>query len=376
MKEKIKEQASNNLEDLIKSIKIICGMDSRRGEYSKQYPFGENVAKCLQEVLRIGDELGFETYNYDNIVGEVSFGPDTKEYIGIVGHLDVVDINGVWKSDPFTCAQIDNTLYARGVLDNKGPILACLYALKTLKDLNIKFPIKVKVLFGTNEETGMEDMNWFFKDHPYPSLGFTPDCKYPVVYAERGRAQIKISYPYTALDKYLKFINNYIMNQTDLSNSLGLDYEDEEFGKNQIRKIILTEGNNYLNVELITSYPATYSCDQMIKSIIKIIDEEAKVELMSNLEPVFFEKESFLIKTLEKAYENIMMEEGKAVTTTGGTYAKVIKNIVPFGPSFKGQKNIAHLPNEWMKISDIEKNMQIYAYAIYLLMDFEKGENA
>ena len=31
----------------------------------------------------------------------------------------------------------DGRLYGRGVLDNKGPIISCLYALKIVKDLNI-----------------------------------------------------------------------------------------------------------------------------------------------------------------------------------------------------------------------------------------------
>ena len=42
-------------------------------------------------------------------------------------------------------------------------------------------------------------------------------------------------------------------------------------------------------------------------------------------------------------------------------------NIVPFGPSFPGQKGIGHQPNEWMKIEDLIKNAKIYALGIYYL---------
>ena len=42
-------------------------------------------------------------------------------------------------------------------------------------------------------------------------------------------------------------------------------------------------------------------------------------------------------------------------------------HIVPFGPSFPGQKGIGHQPNEWMKVDDLIKNAKIYALGIYYL---------
>ena len=59
--------------------------------------------------------------------------------------------------------------------------------------------------------------------------------------------------------------------------------------------------------------------------------------------------------------------DGTPVTTTGGTYAKRMPNIVPFGPSFPGQKGIGHQPDEWMKIEDIVTNAKIYALSLFRL---------
>lgn len=47
-------------------------------------------------------------------------------------------------------------------------------------------------------------------------------------------------------------------------------------------------------------------------------------------------------------------------------------NIVPFGPSFPGQKGIGHNPNEWMDRSDLILNAKIYALSIVRLAN---GEN-
>lgn len=368
MKEKILDQVTALMPSLVSDIKTICNMDSRQDTATAEDPFGKRVTDCLNKALELAAALGFETENVGNQVGIVSYGPDTEDYIACVGHLDVVDINGSWKTDPFTCTEIDGTLYARGVLDNKGPIFCCLYALKALVDLGVEFPKKVKIIFGTNEETGMEDMKWYFKDHKFPLMGWTPDCKYPVIYAERGRAEFAYRVPMEHFDELVSFMNQFVMNQSDFAVSLGVDYSDEEFGKNQVRKIELFHKENDCGISLVCSYPASYALETMEETLRAHCTEHMSLSLLSNLDPVFFEKDTYLVKTLEKAYEEIMQEDGSAVTTTGGTYAKVVRNIVPFGPSFKGQKGIGHLPNEWMRICDIEKNAQIYAYALYELM--------
>ena len=369
MKEKIIAKVDELMPSLIEDIKTVCNMDSRQDVPTADSPFGQRLTDCLNKALKLAKNLGFEVENVGNQVGIASYGPDSAEYIACVGHLDVVDINGVWKTDPFVCTEIDETLYARGVLDNKGPIMSCLYALKTLVDLHYEFPIKVKIIFGTNEETGMEDMKWYFKDHEYPKLGFTPDCKYPVVYAERGRASYRISIDNEHIDELYKFMNSYILNQSDLALSLGVDYSDEEFGKNQVRKVEMFHEGNKSGITLVSSYPASYKLEDLEKALRANLSEHMELSLDSNIEPVYFPKDTYLVKCLEKAYETMMNEDGSAVTTTGGTYAKVVKNIVPFGPSFKGQKGIGHLPNEWMRICDIRANTQIYAYALYELME-------
>lgn len=369
MKEKIITHVEGLLPSLVEDIKTICGMDSRQDTATPEYPFGKRVADCLNRALEIAAGLGFETENVGNRIGVASYGPDTEDYIACVGHLDVVDVNGVWKTDPFVCTEKDGFLYARGVLDNKGPTFCCLYALKTLVDLGYEFPIKVKILFGTNEETGMEDMKWYFKDHRYPLMGWTPDVKYPVIYAERGRAAYRYSLPKEKIKELFSFMNEYVLNQNDLSASLGIDYADEEFGKNQVRKVELFEDESRCGLTLVSSYPASYSLETMTEALGSLCRESMTLTLDSNIDPVFFDKDTYLIRTLERVYEEIMHEDGSAVTTTGGSYAKVVKNIVPFGPSFKGQKGIGHMPDEWMRICDIEKNTQIYAYALYELME-------
>ncbi len=74
-----------------------------------------------------------------------------------------------------------------------------------------------------------------------------------------------------------------------------------------------------------------------------------------------------MVHVMQHSYEAVTGLDGTPVTTTGGTYAKVMPGIVPFGPSFPGQKGIGHNPNEWMKVEDLVANAKIYALALYHL---------
>ena len=91
------------------------------------------------------------------------------------------------------------------------------------------------------------------------------------------------------------------------------------------------------------------------------------MELVQNYNPVVFEKDSPMVKALTECYEKVSGAPGAPVTTTGGTYAKAMPGIVPFGPSFPGQKGIGHNPNEWMAVDDLMKNAKIYALGLYRL---------
>jgi len=45
---------------------------------------------------------------------------------------------------------------------------------------------RVRVIFGTNEENGMTDLDHYFAKEPLPDYGFVTDGPYPIVNAEKG----------------------------------------------------------------------------------------------------------------------------------------------------------------------------------------------
>lgn len=189
----------NYKDDVVKSIQESVRIKSVQEDALEGMPFGEGPAKALEHMLNLGKELGFEVENFDNYAGHIDFGvgPD-EEMIGILGHVDVVPEGKGWDYPPYEARIVDGKMYGRGVLDDKGPTIAALYALKAIKDSGVKLNRKVRVIVGANEETGWGCMNHYFGklNMPQPAMAFTPDSSFPVTYAEKGILHLMISKDY------------------------------------------------------------------------------------------------------------------------------------------------------------------------------------
>ncbi|MDU6483808.1 MAG: M20/M25/M40 family metallo-hydrolase, partial [Paeniclostridium sordellii] len=130
--------------------------------------------------------------------------------------------------------------------------------------------------------------------------------------------------------------------------------------------------NNRITLMFSVRYPMTCTMDYILSKIKVNLEDKISLKVESNFNPVNFDKNSYLVRSLQNAYERVTGLDGTPTTTSGGTYAKAMPNIVPFGPSFPGQKGIAHNSDEYMDIDDIILNAKIFANAIYELAKEEK----
>ncbi|ENK1244954.1 dipeptidase PepV [Clostridium sporogenes] len=172
-------------EDLIDSTAELVKIKSIEGEAKEGKPYGEGVATALEKALEISEKLGFKTVNVDGYVGYAEYG-EGDDYIGVLGHLDLVPEGDGWKYPPYGAEIHDGKMYGRGTTDDKGPIMAALYGLKAIKEAKLPLSKKVRILFGTNEETGSNEIAHYLAKEKPPILGFTPDAEYPIIYAEKG----------------------------------------------------------------------------------------------------------------------------------------------------------------------------------------------
>ncbi|MCC5911183.1 MAG: dipeptidase PepV [Clostridiaceae bacterium] len=191
--DELKQVVENNQEQLIASIQDLVKINSVEGEPMEGMPFGEGVDQALKFALELGEALGFKTVYQDGYYGYIEMG-EGKELIGILGHLDVVPVEKpeTWSFPPFEGQIYNNRIYGRGALDDKGPTLAALYAMKAVKESGIKLNKRVRLILGTNEETHWKGINKYLEKEEIPSIGFSPDSDFPMINAEKGLLQLRL----------------------------------------------------------------------------------------------------------------------------------------------------------------------------------------
>lgn len=149
-------------------------------------PYGAGVQACLEEALALCREQGFAPVDMDGRIGWCEYGTG-GEMVAVLGHLDVVPEGEGWTHPPYAAEIEGGRMYGRGTIDDKGPVVASLFALRAIRDLGLPLRRRVRLLFGLNEETNDLDIE-YYRAHggELPVLGFTPDGEYPLINGEKG----------------------------------------------------------------------------------------------------------------------------------------------------------------------------------------------
>ena len=192
----------NNKDEMLKTLSDLIKFPSISIENSSsEYPFGKACSDALNYTLNLAQHMGFKTKNIDDYCGYIEFG-EGNDLVGIVGHLDVVPAlnEDGWTTPPFEPSIRDGKLYGRGSIDDKGPVVASLYAMKAIMD-NFKINKRVRLILGLNEEKNWKCINYYKKHEELPSIGFSPDANFPAIYAEKGILSIELK-KYFLIENY------------------------------------------------------------------------------------------------------------------------------------------------------------------------------
>ena len=184
-KKEIEKYKKEYMKDLDKLVSIPSVRSQKSPEADA--PFGKEIREAFDCFLEIAQRCGFQTEDYEGYACHGQIGT-AEEYIGVLGHLDVVGIQQpeLWRTPPFTLCQKGDVLYARGVNDDKGPLLAALYAARIVKETGEPMKRSIRIIAGGAEETTWECMEHYFSRCPQPVMGFSPDGNFPIVNGEKG----------------------------------------------------------------------------------------------------------------------------------------------------------------------------------------------
>ena len=410
-----------NYAEFKNDLKKLISFNSILSDAKEGMPFGENCYLALECFLDIAKRLGFDTINYDGYVAEVSFGDG--EEVGIIGHLDIVPATNGWSSDPFTLTEKDGKLIGRGMVDDKMPMLLCLYALKEVKDSGIKFNRKIRLFAGTNEETGWKDVAYLQTKTTLPEYGFSPDGNFPLSYAEKGMYYFILHLPKFELFENLSggtAVNSvcdlaFINQKTEIDENLLKKYDLTKDGNKIISKGVAAHGSspqkgvnafknlflymrevgenlgnlpeilffdklgvfNFTNEQGATTFSPNLIkptengcglyCDLRIPAPLTIENITPTLNkfgvpfsIIEKHPPVMVEKDGWFVSALKKSYEDATGKDGTPISMGGSTFARAFRKGCAFGPDDGIHAGGCHKTDEY-----IEEEYLLSCYEIY-----------
>lgn len=188
-----REMLEQNKEEMIHSLRELVRIPSvkstpLRTQDGTVYPFGQDVEEALQYTLNLGKQMGFASKNVDHYCGHIEWKAEESnaEIFAIAAHLDVVPEGDGWTHAPYGAEMEDNYMFGRGTIDDKGPVIACLYAMKALKDAGYRPSKTIRLILGLDEETGNDSIAYYLDREPMPDFGITPDGDFPLTNGEMG----------------------------------------------------------------------------------------------------------------------------------------------------------------------------------------------
>ena len=185
LKQQIHNWMAGREDEFCEALAPLIAVNSITGEASPGMPFGPGPAQALELALELARKWGLNTWEDEGYVGLADLN-DKEDLLHILAHLDIVDAGDHWDTDPFTLVRDGDLIYGRGTDDDKGPAVASLLAMRCIKELGIPLKGNVKMILGTDEESGSKDLQHYFAKHPFAPHSITPDTCFPVTNIEKA----------------------------------------------------------------------------------------------------------------------------------------------------------------------------------------------
>lgn len=177
----------NGFDAMLEALDRLIRIPSVGGEAEEGAPFGKAPLEALNETIRLASEMGFYARNCYDRAATIDLYESGEPAIGILCHADVVPAGNGWTYEPFKATLDSGKIFGRGSIDDKGPLVAALFAMKYLKE-NVSPAHNIRLIVGTDEERGSGDLKYYREREKLPAVVFTPDASYPVINTEKGRA--------------------------------------------------------------------------------------------------------------------------------------------------------------------------------------------
>ena len=170
-------------------------------------------------------------------------------------------------------------------------------------------------------------------------------------------------------DPFVDFYCSHFGLDTD-GTGVGFKVQSDEYGELTLNNGVIGMKDGVIEGSIDIRYPVTYNTKKIIKMMEKHLEDDGGViEIKGTVEPLFFTRDSPLVKSLLEAYQEVTFDtKTQPMVIGGGTYAKGIDNTIAFGCAFPGKDYRIHNANEFVEIDELLLQAEIYVAAIIKLL--------
>lgn len=363
--------------DFIKTLSEIVQIPSfsKEEEELAQYLYGF----CIKHKLPVDKQD-------KNIV--IKFLTGSDKCLIFDAHMDTIKPGDIklWKHPPFGTKSgvIQNgKMYGLGTSDNKSGIVSLL--LLSFEFIKAKPPIDLFFIFSTNEEIDSQGVKSFIKyfnkkqktkykeiaaivveptDLTYIELGYRSSAIIEITtYGDSGHSARPEEIKQNAIVNMIKVINK----MNDLENKLKIKAKDKVLGYPTftLTNIKSPEGSynqipNQCNS--VWDIRVTPKIEKNFSSILKTtLDKEVKINIIKPPgDCIKVSPKEKIVKIFQEVIQGIKTQSAKGANNTG-SFIRAGIPAISFGP---GHKAVIHKENEYVKLINIDKAVDIYKQVI------------
>ena len=320
-----------------------------------------------------------------------------KRTIWLVAHTDTVaeGDRSLWKTDPYKAQIEGDKIYGRGTVDDGQAVIACMYALKVLKDSGADLKYNCGLVLAANEEEGSPyGMQPLMKEGIFAKddMFLVPDFGVPkgdaIEIGEKGLLWLKItitgkqvhaSTPAQGVNAF-RYMSRFALavdeelhkRYTKINKLFDPEYSTFEMTKHEknVDSTNIIPGREvfYFDCRVLPDY----TLEEVMSEIRKIADRDEFKPVKIELEPVTMEdspqptgKDAEISKLLSGAIKDLRGIDARFIGIGGGTCAMFPRREKMQAVAWLTQDPLDHQPNEYAKISDMFADTKVFAY-LYL----------
>lgn len=414
----------SNRDAMINDIVELVSIESITGNKK------ENDA-ALDFVLNKARAFGMRTgvtSAHDAAYVEIGKGDKT---VGVLVHVDVVDVGDLskWRFHPFDARVADGFIWGRGSVDDKGAVIMTLYAMRAILESGCELEKRIRLIIGTSEESDWTDMESYISEFGMPDYGFSPDGDFPIFNAEKGYADVLLSFTEPLLNEinalssgdspntipsyadiewqngvrnefqgvaahssepsegknaicimaaalsdkklnFVRFLNDFIEND-DLCPRLNIDDGDEYIGREKVGRTtavptVLRLTDRGVELNLNIRQKYGVTSDDIMASINGFGEDYG---FTAKIRPGYL---SGMMVSSDSEHLQLMKHvyeeygyKAEFMAAAGTSYAKAMPNFVSWGPIFCTDPNCFHQENERLSLNTMVVAAKMYACYLY-----------